>query len=110
MTPSPRTDLGPFSGDEAKARPWAHTVDAIRRLQKFTLCTVRADGRPHATPLLAVWAMDGMAFATGKDEQKAKNLTRNPKCILTAGTNTLTGDDHGSRLSVLAGWTARRRR
>ena len=94
MTSLPWTDLGPFSGPEANARPWAHTVDAIRRLQKFTLCTVRADGRPHATPLLAVWAMDGMTFATGENEQKAKNLGRNPKCILTAGTNTLTGDDY----------------
>jgi hypothetical protein len=94
MTSLPRTDLGPFSGGEAEVRPWAHTVDAIRRLQKFTLCTVRADGRPHATPLLAVWAMDGMNFTTGKREQKARNLASNPKCILTAGTNTLTGDDY----------------
>jgi Pyridoxamine 5'-phosphate oxidase len=94
MTSSPRTDLGPFSGPEANVRPWAHTVDAIRRLQKFTLCTVRPDGRPHATPLLAVWAMDGMTFTTGANEQKAKNLGRNPKCILTAGTNTMTGDDY----------------
>jgi pyridoxine/pyridoxamine 5'-phosphate oxidase len=94
MTSLPRTDLGPFSGSEAIIRPWAHTVDAIRRLQKFTLCTVRADGRPHATPLLAVWAMNGMNFTTGKHEQKARNLARNPKCILTAGTNTLTGDDY----------------
>lgn len=94
MVLSPKTDLGPFSGPEAQVRPWTHTVDALRRFQKFTLCTVRADGRPHATPLLAVWAMGGMAFATGKDEQKAKNLTRNAMCILTAGTNTLTGDDY----------------
>ena len=94
MTSQPRTDLGPFSGPQATPRPWAHTIDAIRRLQKFTLCTVRADGRPHATPLLAVWAMDGMTFTTGEDEQKAKNLERNPRCILTAGTSTLTGDDY----------------
>jgi hypothetical protein len=94
MTPLPRTDLGPFSGGEATVRPWAHTVDSIRRLQKFTLCTVRADGRPHATPLLAVWVLDGMTFTTGENEQKAKNLELNPKCLLTAGTNTLTGDDY----------------
>ncbi len=91
---SPLTDLGPFSGPDATARPWAHTLDAIRRLQKFTLCTVRADGRPHATPLLAVWAMGGMTFTTGQNEQKAKNLAHNPECIVTAGTNTLTGDDY----------------
>ena len=81
MNPLPRTDLGPFSGPEANARPWAHTVDAIRRLQKFTLCTVRADGRPHATPLLAVWAMDGTTFTTGENEQKAKNLGPQPEVL-----------------------------
>lgn len=91
---SPRTDLGPFSGPEATPRPWALTLDALRRLQKFVLCTVREDGRPHAMPLLAVWVMDGMAFATGPDEQKVRNLDRNPACILTAGTPTLTGDDY----------------
>ena len=90
----PRPVLGP----DASARPWEHTVDAIRRLQKFTLCTVRADGRP-ATPLLAVWVMDGMTFTTGADEQKAKNLGRNPQCILTltpiSGTASLVSDpDH----------------
>jgi general stress protein 26 len=90
----PRTDLGPFSGPNATARPWSYTADALRRSQKFTLCTVRADGRPHATPLLAVWAMDGMCFSTGDNEQKAKNLTANPKCILTTGTDTLTGFDY----------------
>jgi hypothetical protein len=94
MAFQPRTDLGPFSGPRATPRPWAHTIDAIRRLQKFTLCTVRADGRPHATPLLAVWAMDGMTFTTGENEQKARNLERNPRCLLTAGTSTLTGDDY----------------
>jgi len=94
MRVEPRTDLGPFSGTDATARPWAYTVDALRRLQKFTLCTVRADGRPHATPLLAVWAMDGMCFGTGDNEQKSKNLAGNPKCILTTGTDTLTGLDY----------------
>jgi hypothetical protein len=32
-------------------------------------------------------------FATDMHEQKAKNLTRNPKCPLTAGINALTGDN-----------------
>ena len=81
----PRPVLGP----DASARPWEHTVDAIRRLQKFT--HHRPSGRPsHTTPLLAVWVMDGMTFTTGADEQKAKNLGRNPQCIWPAGTSTLT--------------------
>jgi general stress protein 26 len=94
MTTEPKTDLGPFSGANAAPQPWAHTVDALRRSQKFTLCTVRTDGRPHAVPLLAVWTSDGLAFCTGDGEQKAKNLAANRKCILTTGTNTLTGFDY----------------
>jgi hypothetical protein len=94
MSNEPRADLGPFSGSGANVRPWSYTVDALRRSQKFILCTVRADGRPHATPLLAVWAMDGMCFGCGENEQKAKNLASNPKCILMTGTDTLTGYDY----------------
>ena len=37
---------------------------------------------------------DGADEPVGENEQKAKNLGRNPKCILTAGTTTLTGDDY----------------
>ena len=90
----PRADLGPFSGTEANVRPWAYTVDALRRSQKFTLCTVRADGRPHATPLLAIWVAGGMCFNTGAAEQKAKNLAGNPACIFTTGTPNLVGEDY----------------
>src|SRR4051794_23430386 len=94
MTSEPRTDLGPFSGPNATAQPWSHTLGALRRTQKFTLCTVRADGRPHAVPLLAIWTSDGLAFCTGPDEQKVKNLAQNHRCILTTGTNGLTGFDY----------------
>ena len=90
----PQADLGPFSGQGARVRPWAHTVDALRRSQKFTLCTVRADGRPHATPLLAIWTAEGMCFTTGANEQKAKNLANNPACLLTTGTPNLVGVDY----------------
>lgn len=90
----PETGLGPFSAHGATAIPWELTVEALRRTQKFSLATVRADGRPHVTPLLAVWAFGAMWFATGENEQKAKNLAANPHCILTTGTNTLTGTDY----------------
>jgi general stress protein 26 len=90
----PDTTLGPFSASGATETPWKMTVEALRRTQKFSLSTVRTDGRPHVTPLLAIWAYGAMWFATGAAEQKAKNLTANPNCILTTGTNTLTGMDY----------------
>jgi hypothetical protein len=93
-TAAPQTTLGPFSSPGASPTPWAATEWALRRIQKFQLCTVRADGRPHVTPLLAVWALGAMWFTTGDSEQKAENLAHNPHCSLTTGTGTLTGMDY----------------
>ena len=91
---APQTSLGPFSSPGATPAPWEATEGALRRIQKFQLCTVRRDGRPHVTPLLAIWALDAMWFTTGDNEQKAKNLSANQHCALVAGTGTLTGMDY----------------
>jgi nitroimidazol reductase NimA-like FMN-containing flavoprotein (pyridoxamine 5'-phosphate oxidase superfamily) len=53
----------------------------------FWISTVRADGRPHVTPLPAVWSEEALHFTTGAGEQKGVNLARNPSCALTTGTN-----------------------
>jgi hypothetical protein len=34
-----------------------------------------------------VWLEDALYFCTGADEQKGKNLARNPRCTLTTGNN-----------------------
>ena len=91
---APQTSLGSFSSPGASPTPWESTEWALRRIQKFQLCTVRPDGRPHVTPLLAIWAFGAMWFTTGDNEQKAKNLSANGRCALTTGTDTLTGMDY----------------
>ena len=53
----------------------------------FWVTTVRPDGRPHVTPLIAVWLDGALYFCTGPTERKAKNLLRNQNCILTTGCN-----------------------
>ena len=67
--------------------PWADTRAAIESAQIFWITTVRADGRPHVTPLVAVWSDDALYFSTGADEQKALNLEHNTHVILTTGCN-----------------------
>ena len=52
------------------------------------ISTVRADGRPHVTPLVAVWLDGALHFTTGPAEQKAVNLRTNPNVVLTTGCNT----------------------
>jgi hypothetical protein len=50
---------------------------------------VRPDGRPHVTPVIAVWADGALHFCTGPGERKARNLAENPHCALTTGAGTL---------------------
>jgi general stress protein 26 len=76
-----------FSAPDAVATDWAATRDVLESAEIFWLSTVRADGRPHTTPLVAVWFDEGVHFTTGGGEQKAHNLVHNPAVTLTTGCN-----------------------
>ena len=92
-----------FSAPDAVVTPWEHTLRVIEDAELFWISTVRADGRPHVTPLPAVWQDDCLYFCTGADEQKGVNLGRNAECALTTGNNAWkTG------LDVVIEGTARR--
>ena len=74
-----------FSVPGAKAADWAETAKILGDAQLSWICTVRADGRPHLTPLVAVWLDDALYFCTGESEQKAVNLRGNPHVLLLTG-------------------------
>lgn len=79
---------GAFSHPDAQATPWPEAERILREAELYWLTTVRADGRPHVTPLVGIW-LDGAAwFTTGHDEQKARNLAHAPYVALTTGGNT----------------------
>ncbi len=87
-SPGPTPDLHTgFSAPGARPTPWEHVVDALASAELFWISTVRADGRPHVTPLPAVWHDDAIYFCTGPGEQKALNLRNNDWCALTTGDN-----------------------
>lgn len=84
----PVTDLDTrFSDPNAVATDWQETRRTLEDAQLFWITTVRTDGRPHVTPLVAVWLDDAIHFATGAHEQKAVNLRTNRNVILTTGCN-----------------------
>jgi nitroimidazol reductase NimA-like FMN-containing flavoprotein (pyridoxamine 5'-phosphate oxidase superfamily) len=74
-----------FSHPEANATSWADTSQVLADAQLSWICTVRADGRPHLTPLVAVWLDETLYFCTGAEEQKAVNLRANPHVLLLTG-------------------------
>jgi nitroimidazol reductase NimA-like FMN-containing flavoprotein (pyridoxamine 5'-phosphate oxidase superfamily) len=83
---TPVTELDPrFSEPDAVATGWEETRRALETAELFWISTVRADGRPHVTPLVAVWLDEALFFCTGTAEQKAINLRGNPHVILTTG-------------------------
>jgi general stress protein 26 len=89
----PTTVLDPrFSEAGATPTSWGDTMKALDRAELFWITTVRSDGRPHVSPLVAVWLDDALHFCTGAAEQKAINLRANPHVILTTGCNHW---DHG---------------
>ncbi len=72
------------------------------------LATVRPDGRPHVMPLGVVW-VDGVAyFNAGPQTQKARNLARDPRCVLTVATQPFDLVVEGEAVQVTDDATLRR--
>jgi Pyridoxamine 5'-phosphate oxidase len=53
-TPTPDLHTG-FSAPGATPTPWEDVVGTLESAELFWISTVRADGRPHVTPLPTVW-------------------------------------------------------
>ena len=86
---APVTELDPrFSDPGTEATPWAATERVLETAQLSWVTTVRADGRPHVTPLVAVWLDGAIHFTTGATEQKALNLAANPNVVMTTGCDS----------------------
>jgi general stress protein 26 len=86
--PAPELDAR-FSSPDATPTEWEEARRQLEDAEVFWITTVRPDGRPHVTPLIAVWSDDALYFSTGPSERKAKNIEHNRHCILTTGTNVL---------------------
>ncbi len=109
-----------FSDPDAVAVGWDETRHVLETAPLFWISTVRADGRPHVTPVVAVWLDDALSFSTGAGEQKAINLSGNPHVILMTGCNSWDGGldvvvegdavrltDHEALERVARAWTTK---
>lgn len=86
MEPTPEQDIR-FGDPAVPATPWSDVVLVLDTAELFWISTVREDGRPHVTPLPAVWHEHRLHFCTGAGEQKAANIARNPRVAVTTGCN-----------------------
>jgi general stress protein 26 len=89
MQPDPPAAIDTrFSDPEAAATPWHAAAQALADAELYWLTTVRADGRPHVTPLVGVMMDGALHFCTGPGEQKARNLEYHDHVAVTTGQNT----------------------
>ena len=82
-----------FSDPGATPTPWPEARAALEQAKVYWLSTVRPDGRPHVTPIAALWLDGALYFTTGQAERKAKNLQDNARVVVTTGSNGLEGLD-----------------
>jgi uncharacterized pyridoxamine 5'-phosphate oxidase family protein len=87
MDPTAKVDPR-YSTVGAGAIEWAEGLEILKEAPVSWVSTVRPDGRPHVTPLITVYLERAIYFCTGIHERKAKNLERNPHCVLTTGCNS----------------------
>ncbi|HYO33565.1 MAG TPA: pyridoxamine 5'-phosphate oxidase family protein [Nocardioidaceae bacterium] len=99
--------IDPRYGDaSATAPPWSDIERLLADAQLYWIITVRADGRPHAVPLVGVWHDGAFSFCTGPAEQKQRNLDSNPRVAVTTGSMGANGWDSGKDV-VLEGTAVR---
>jgi nitroimidazol reductase NimA-like FMN-containing flavoprotein (pyridoxamine 5'-phosphate oxidase superfamily) len=93
--------IDPRYGDaSATAPPWDTVERLLTDAQLYWIVTVRADGRPHAVPLVGVWYDGAFAFCTGPDEQKHRNLEGNKQVAVTTGSAGAQGWARGKDVVV----------
>ena len=75
--------MRPSRGDEGIRSDQTGQMSRLIDEKNVWVCTVRADGRPHLTPIWFVFHADRFWIATGADGVKTKNVGRNPKVSLS---------------------------
>ncbi len=93
--------IDPRYGDASAAvPPWEDIDQHLTDAQLYWIITVRADGRPHAVPLVGVWYDGSFAFCTGEEEQKQRNLDANKHVAVTTGSTGAHGWKNGKDIVV----------
>jgi hypothetical protein len=68
--------------DEEGMLPWSFVLERIVTPRNYWVSTIRPDGRPHATPVWAVWVDDRLYFGGGPDARRSRNLDANPAVVV----------------------------
>ena len=63
--------------------PWSWATERLGTTRDHWLATVGANGWPHVSPVWGVWLDDCVWFSCSPASRKARNLSHEPRCVVT---------------------------
>src|SRR5579862_1294273 len=61
---------------------WSWAEQRLKKSHNYWITTVRPDGSPHTMVVWGLWQDGRFLFSTGRASRKARNLAKNPNCIV----------------------------
>jgi hypothetical protein len=61
---------------------WTWAEQRLKKSHNYWITTVKPDRSPHTMVVWGLWQDGRFLFSTGSKSRKARNLTKNPKCIV----------------------------
>ena len=62
--------------------PWKWAEQRLRKSHNYWITTVKPDGSPHTMVVWGLWMDGAFLFSTGRQSRKARNLAKNPRCVV----------------------------
>ena len=68
--------------------PWRWAEEKLLASHEYWIVSVRPDGGPHAMPVWGVWDEGALYFSSGGRSRKVRNLSADPRCVVTIADTT----------------------
>src|SRR5260370_39457896 len=62
--------------------PWSWAEQRLKRSHNYWITTVKPDGSPHTMVVWGLWIDGQFLFMTGRKSRQARNLAKNPHCVV----------------------------
>lgn len=110
VTATPQAEPMPWPGyepsrGEAALLDWGWAASRLEGARRYWLATRQAGGSPHVRAVWAVWVDGLVAFSTGRETRKARNLAVEPRCSLAveAGDDAVVAEGVAEEVTDRAG-------
>jgi hypothetical protein len=71
------------AGEGTGLLPWSWAEERLVASRNYWVVSRWPDGRPHAMPVWGIWHDDAFWFSSSKPSRKSKNLSADPRCVVT---------------------------